>query len=488
MTITLQNLALDAWVEAPGGFVDIVSAVDGHTVARASSAGLDFAAMVKHAREVGGHALRGLSFHQRADRLKALAAYVSERKEQLYQLAGDTGASRRDNAVDIEGGLGTLSAYASRGRRELPAMPFVVEGEVEGLSKSGSFVGQHILSPLHGVAVHINAFNFPCWGLLEKFAPAFLAGVPVIAKPATATAYVTEALVRLMQESGALPPGSLQLICGGVGDLLDHLGGQDVIAFTGSIETSEKLRNHPNIAKHSIRFVAERDSLNAALLGPDIDPSQPEFDLFVREVVREMTVKTGQKCTAIRRVLVPRAQEDAVIAALKTALGAVKLGDPRREDKVMGPLVSRAQREAVRGQIARLQAEAEIVFGDPDRCEAGGVDTQAGAFIAPVLLRARDPKTARAICASEGYSGISRTEIDRFELASPARKDLLRMAIAKTTTKPTTPSIPTSTGMNLLALLRQPTHALEAKESKGGNVDYSEYEATQECDKGDIDR
>lgn len=239
MTITLQNLALDRWVEAPSGFVDIPSAVDGKTVARASSAGLDFAAMVKHARDVGGPALRGLTFHQRADRLKAIAAYVSERKEQLYKLAGDTGASRRDNAVDIEGGLGTLSAYASRGRRELPATRFIVEGEVEGLSKGGTFVGQHILTPLHGVAVHINAFNFPCWGLLEKFAPAFLAGVPVIAKPATATAYVTEALVRLMHESGALPPGSLQLICGPTGDLLDHLGGQDLIAFTGSIETSE---------------------------------------------------------------------------------------------------------------------------------------------------------------------------------------------------------------------------------------------------------
>ncbi|HWV96771.1 MAG TPA: aldehyde dehydrogenase family protein, partial [Xanthobacteraceae bacterium] len=195
MTITLQNLALDRWVEAPSGFVDIPSAVDGKTVARASSAGLDFAAMVKHARDVGGPALRGLTFHQRADRLKAIAAYVSERKEQLYKLAGDTGASRRDNGVDIEGGLGTLSAYASRGRRELPATRFIVEGEVEGLSKGGTFVGQHILTPLHGVAVHINAFNFPCWGLLEKFAPAFLAGVPVIAKPATATAYVTEALV-----------------------------------------------------------------------------------------------------------------------------------------------------------------------------------------------------------------------------------------------------------------------------------------------------
>ena len=407
MTKTLKNLAADRWVEPASGFVDIPSAVDGQTVARASSAGLDFAAMAKHARETGGPALRKLTFHRRADMLRALAAYLTERKETLYALAGDTGANCRDNAIDIEGGIGTLSAYASRGRRDLPDAKFVVEGEVESLSKGGSFVGQHILSPLQGVAVHINAFNFPCWGLLEKFAPAFLAGVPVIAKPATATAYVTEALVRLMQESGILPAGSLQLICGSTGNLLDHLNGQDMIAFTGSIETSEKLRNHPNIEKHSIRFVAERDSLNAAVLGADVTPEAPEFDLFVREVVREMTVKTGQKCTAIRRVIVPRAQEAAMIEALKASLSKVKLGDPRTQDKAMGPLVSRAQRDAVRGQITKLEAEAEIVFGDPDRCEGEGIDATKGAFISPVLLRATDPMTAQRVHDTEAFGPVA---------------------------------------------------------------------------------
>src|SRR4051812_45791283 len=379
MATTLHSLALDRWVEPTGSLADIASAVDGRIVARVSSAGLDFAAMVRHAREIGGPGLRKLSFHQRADRLRALAAYLGERKEPLYKLAGDTGANRRDNAIDIDGGIGTLSAYASRGRRDLPDAKFVVEGDVESLSKGGSFVGQHILSPLHGVAVHINAFNFPCWGLLEKLAPALLAGVPVIAKPATATAYVTEALVRLIHESGILPPGSLQLICGGTGDLLDHLGGQDIISFTGSIETSDKLRGHPNIARHSIRFVAERDSLNAAVLGPDVTAADPEFDLLVREVIREMTVKAGQKCTAIRRVIVPRAQEAAIIAALKAGLAQVKLGDPRSADKVMGALVSRAQREAVRAQIATLQTEAEIVFGDPGHCTGDGIDASEGA-------------------------------------------------------------------------------------------------------------
>jgi oxepin-CoA hydrolase / 3-oxo-5,6-dehydrosuberyl-CoA semialdehyde dehydrogenase len=407
MTIILQSLAMDRWVEASSGFVDIPSAVDGRIVAWASSAGLDFAVMVRYAREVGGAELRQLTFHRRADRLRALSAYLTERKEQLYKLAGDTGANRRDNLVDIDGGIATLSAYASRGRRDLPDAKFAVEGDVESLSKAGSFVGQHILSPLHGVAVHINAFNFPCWGLLEKLAPALLAGVPVIAKPATATAYVTEALVRLIQESGILPAGSLQLICGATGDLLDHLGGQDVISFTGSIETSDRLRRHPNIAKHSVRFVAERDSLNAAILGPDVTPADPEFDLLVREVIREMTVKAGQKCTAIRRVLVPRSREAAVIAALKAGLAQVKLGDPRTEDKAMGPLVSTAQREAVRAHIATLQTEAEIAFGDPHICVGDGIDVTKGAFISPVLLRATHPMTARRIHDTEAFGPVA---------------------------------------------------------------------------------
>src|SRR4051794_9870893 len=407
MATTLQSLALDRWVEPVGSLTEIPSAVDGRIVARASSAGLDFSAMVRHAREVGGPALRKLTFHRRADRLRALADYLTERREPLYKLAADTGANRRDNAIDIEGGIGTLSAYASRGRRDLPDAKFVVEGDVETLSKGGSFVGQHILSPLQGVAVHINAFNFPCWGLLEKFAPAFLAGVPVIAKPATATAYVTESLVRLIHDSGVLPAGSLQLICGATGDLLDHLDGQDVISFTGSIETSEKLRSHPNISRHSIRFVAERDSLNVAMLGPDITPEQPEFELFVREVVREMTAKAGQKCTAIRRVLVPRAQEAAVIAALKGSLAQIKLGDPRSEDRAMGPLVSLAQRGAVRAQIARLRSETEMVFGDPDTCTSEGIDIAKGAFISPVLLRATDPMSAKRIHDTEAFGPVA---------------------------------------------------------------------------------
>ncbi|KGM32914.1 phenylacetic acid degradation bifunctional protein PaaZ [Inquilinus limosus] len=402
MTAILQSYAEDRWVAATEGLADIASAIDGRVVARLSSRGLDFAAMVRHAREVGGPALRRLTFHQRADMLKALALYLSERKEPLYDLAADTGATRRDNLIDIDGGLGTLFAYASRGRRELPSERFILEDGVERLSKGGSFVGVHVLTPLTGVAVHINAFNFPCWGLLEKLAPAILAGVPVITKPASATAYVAEALVRLIADSGILPAGALQFVAGSAGDLLDHLTGQDLVAFTGSIETSERLRNHPAISRNAVRFVAERDSLNAAVLGPDAVPGTPEFDLFVKEVVREMTAKAGQKCTAIRRVLVPRALENDVITALGQKLAGLAIGDPRQEGTRMGPLVSLAQRDDIRARIAELSTEAEVVVGDPANDGAPG-----GAFLAPVLLRCADPATARKVHTVEAFGPVA---------------------------------------------------------------------------------
>ncbi|WP_029002958.1 phenylacetic acid degradation bifunctional protein PaaZ [Azorhizobium doebereinerae] len=406
MSTILNSYALGAWIAPTGGLTDIASAIDGRVVARASSAGLDFGAMVRHARTVGGPALRALTFHQRADILRAIAAYLGERKDGLYALALETGATRRDNLVDIDGGIGTLFAYASRGRRELPSEHFVLDGAPEGLSKGGTFVGAHVLTPLQGVAVHVNAFNFPCWGPLEKFAPAFLAGVPVITKPATATAYVTEALVRLIVESGLLPEGALQLICGSTGDLLDHLEGQDVLAFTGSIETSEKLRNHPAVSRNAVRFVAERDSLNATVLGPDAAPGTPEFDLFLKEVVREMTAKAGQKCTAIRRVFVPRAFETAVADALKAQLSAIVVGDPRREDTRMGALVSRAQRESVREKIAEIATEAEVLCGDPACPDLPG-DLAAGAFMAPVLLRCADPRAAVHAHTTEAFGPVA---------------------------------------------------------------------------------
>lgn len=407
MVLRLRSYALGHWVQPAADAVAIPSAVDGRTVACASSTGLDFGAMVDHARGVGGPALREMTFHQRAEMLKTVALHLTANKDALYALSGDTGATRRDNLIDIDGGIGTLLSYASKGKRELPDETMILDGPVEQLSRGGSFVGVHVMTALTGVAVHINAFNFPCWGMLEKFAPAILAGVPVIAKPATATAYVAEAAARLIVGSGLVPEGAFQFVCGSAGDLLDHLDGQDVVSFTGSAETAGRLRAHPGIGARSVRFIAEQDSLNAAVLGPDAGPGTPEFDLFVREVVREMTAKTGQKCTAIRRILVPRAMEDAAVAALSETLAKVQLGDPRGDEQVMGPLVGLAQRNDVRRQIAKLRQEAEIVFGDPDRCEAGGLDTEAGAFMGPVLLRTRDPASARHVHVTEAFGPVA---------------------------------------------------------------------------------
>ncbi|GLI25337.1 oxepin-CoA hydrolase/3-oxo-5,6-dehydrosuberyl-CoA semialdehyde dehydrogenase [Xanthobacter flavus] len=407
MTNILDSYALDRWFTPEAGLVDIPSAIDGRVVARASTRGLDFAAMVRHARDVGGPALRRLTFHQRADMLKALGAHLTAHKDALYALAADTGATKRDNFFDIDGGIGTLYAYASRGRRELPGERFVVEGAPEALSKNGTFIGLHVLTPLHGVAVHVNAFNFPCWGMLEKLAPAILAGMPVITKPATATAYVAEAVVKLIIEANILPAGALQFVAGSTGDLLDHLTGQDVLSFTGSAATSQALRDHPAVSRNAVRFIAERDSLNAAVLGPDAVEGTPEFDLFIAEVVREMTVKAGQKCTAIRRIIVPKAQENAVIAALSARLSAIAVGDPRREDVRMGPLASRAQRTATQEAVREIAAEAEIVFGDPDKVEPVGADAATGAFMAPVLLRCAEPLKAKAPHEVEAFGPVA---------------------------------------------------------------------------------
>ena len=407
MPLTLRSHALDRWVAPSGPGTGIRSAVDGRVVATASSEGMDFAAMARHAREVGGPALRRFNFHERAEMLKRLATFLGDRKEALYDLSFDTGATRRDSLIDIDGGIGTLFAYASRGRRELPPGRFVVEGEVERLSRNGSFAGLHILSPLQGVAVHVNAFNFPCWGMLEKLAPAILAGMPVITKPATATAYVAHAVAEAIVESGILPPGAFQFVAGGTGDLLDHLTGQDLLSFTGSAATSVKLRDNPAVSRNAVRFVAERDSLNAAILGPDATPDTPEFDLFVKEVVREMTAKAGQKCTAIRRILVPRERVAAVAEALAARLGKITVGDPRRDDVRMGPLASLNQRRDVRAAVARLRAEATILFGDAEHCTVLGGDVETGAFMAPVLLHCENPLRATLVHEVEAFGPVA---------------------------------------------------------------------------------
>jgi oxepin-CoA hydrolase/3-oxo-5,6-dehydrosuberyl-CoA semialdehyde dehydrogenase len=407
MSAILQSYVRGGWTAPASNLAEIPSAIDGAVVARCGSGGIDFAEAARFARETGGKNLRPLNFHQRADILKKLANHLNEQKEPLYTLAAHTGATKRDNMIDIEGGIGTLFAYASRGRRDLPGESFIVEGPNEVLSKGGKFVGTHILTPRAGIAVHINAFNFPVWGPLEKFAPAFLAGIPVITKPATASAYVSEALMRMIVESKILPEGALQMICGPTGDLLDHLNGQDSLCFTGSIETSDKLRNHPAVSKNAVRFVAERDSLNAAILGTDAAPGTPEFDLFIKEVVREMTVKAGQKCTAIRRVFVPRAQEAAVLDALKARLASVKTGDPRAEDSQMGALVSLSQKRSVQEKVREIATEAEIVFGDPASPGTDDAALKGGAFISPVLLRCAKPMEAKRVHVTEAFGPVA---------------------------------------------------------------------------------
>ena len=395
-TAQLLNYARDLWV--PGDVASlspIVSAIDGAPVTSTGSGGLDFAAMLDHARTVGGPALRALTFHERARILKGLGMAILAAKEPLYQLNALTGATRKDGWIDIEGGAGTLLSFSSKGRRELPDAHVLLDGAIEPLSKTGTFQGQHIYTSLHGAAVHINAFNFPVWGMLEKLAPALLAGMPAIVKPASSTAYLCEAAFRVMIDSGLLPDGAVQLIVGGVGDLFDHLGGQDVVSFTGSAATASKLKSHPQVMRESVRFVAEQDSLNASILGPDAAPGTPEFDLFVAEIVNEMTVKAGQKCTAIRRAMAPAAHLDALEAAIRAKLAAVE---------GMGALVSCSQRDDVRAQVAKLVAAgARIVSGDP----AAAVGPEGGAYMQPLLLRADDPWSASAVHDVEAFGPVS---------------------------------------------------------------------------------
>jgi oxepin-CoA hydrolase / 3-oxo-5,6-dehydrosuberyl-CoA semialdehyde dehydrogenase len=411
----LESFVHGQWTAPGGDLIDVRSAVSGDVVAQASSGGLEMRDILAYARDIGGNNLRRLTFHQRADLLKKLAQYLTERKDQLYKLSFQTGATRTDNLIDVDGGIGTLFVYAGKGRRELPNSTFLLDGTVEQLGKSGTFAGQHIVTPLHGVAVHINAFNFPCWGLLEKLAPALLAGVPVVTKPATVTSYVAHALARMIAESKILPEGALQFIIGSTGDLFDHLTCQDVVSFTGSAATSEKLQRHPVIAREAVRFIAERDSLNAAILAPDAAPGTPEFDLFVKEVAKEMTVKAGQKCTAIRRALAPSAHVAAVIDALRDWLGKIQIGNPELESVRMGPLVGLDQRRDVLNHVAKLRSEAELVAGNPDNFAVEGADKIRGAFLPPLLLHCADPVGAThvhaieafgPVCTVMGYDGI----------------------------------------------------------------------------------
>nr|ABF82246.1 PaaN [Pseudomonas fluorescens] len=388
---TLQSFIGGRWIGQQGAQA-LRSALDGHTVARPHEETLDFAEAVEYGRRHGIAALMAMDFQQRTARLKALGKYLSERKEQLYAISHHSGATRADSWIDIEGvRAGTLFAYASIGARELPSGNVVHEGPAIPLGKTGKFAGSHILVPRGGLAVHINAFNFPIWGMLEKFAPSFLAGMPCIIKPATATSYITEAAVRLLHESGLLPAGSLQLIIGGTGDLLDRLQGQDVVTFTGSADTAAKLRVNPNLVRNSIPFNAEADSLNCAILAPNVTPDDMEFELFVKEVAREMTVKAGQKCTAIRRAIVPTRYIDAVAERLHARLAKVVVGDPSVEGMKMGALASHAQQADVAARVETLLAGSDLLFRARDGFAPLGEGVAEGAFFTPTLLRALDP-------------------------------------------------------------------------------------------------
>lgn len=403
----LESYVCGEWVRGAEEGKALLDASTGHPVALIDSSGIDFARTLAHGREQGGPALRAMSFHQRALMLKAIGQALMAEKETFYALSAATGATRTDGWIDIEGGISTLLSYGSKGRRELPNAYTLVDGAVEPLSRDATFSGLHVMTSLEGVAVHINAYNFPCWGMLEKLAPTLLAGMPAIIKPASQTAYLTELMVQRIIATGILPQGALQLITGSVGDLLEHVGAQDVVTFTGSATTGRMLRAHPSVIDNSTRFTMEADSLNCAVLGADAGPDTPEFDLFVREVAREMTTKAGQKCTAIRRAIAPRRHADALVDALRERLGKTTVGDPRDEGVRMGPLASLAQREEVQQRIAELVAEAEIVVGDPASPTLVSGDAGKGAFVNPVLLYCDRPDAATAVHEVEAFGPVA---------------------------------------------------------------------------------
>jgi len=423
----LRSYVSGQWTAPPGGR-PVRDAVTGEEVARISSDGIDLGAALDYGRRVGGPALRALTFHERAALAKAVGGMLREHRDELYALSARTGATLGDAKFDVDGGIGVLLSYASQARRELPNDTVYAEGAAEPLGRGGQFTGQHILTPRLGVAVQVNAFNFPVWGPLEKMAPALIAGVPTLVKPASQTAYLTARLVELIIESGILPDGSLQLLCGSAGDLLDHLGEQDLLGFTGSASTARQLRAHPNVVARAVRFNAEADSLNCSILGPDAGPGTPEFDLYVRQLVTEMTVKAGQKCTAIRRAFVPVGQLDAVIDAVRARLEKIVIGNPADETVRMGALASLEQREEVRRSLKALESAGRLVFGDPEHVEVVGADPDRGAFISPLLVRCDDASRAEPhevesfgpVSTVMGYTGTDEV----IELAARGRGSL----------------------------------------------------------------
>jgi oxepin-CoA hydrolase/3-oxo-5,6-dehydrosuberyl-CoA semialdehyde dehydrogenase len=402
----LGNFVQGKWIEGDGDGQLLYNAVDGTPVAAASTKGLDFVAVLQYAREKGNTALRKMTFQERGRMLRALALHLLEKKEKFYTISYQTGATRIDSWIDIEGGIGNLFSNASL-RRKLPDETFCLDGDAIPLSKQQTFMGHHILVPKEGVAVHINAYNFPVWGMLEKIAVNLLAGVPAVVKPATVTSFLTEAVVREIIASGILPDGALQLLCGSAGDMLNHVGSQDVVTFTGSASTGVMLKSHPNILSESVPFNMEADSLNCMVLGSDVVPGMPEWDIFIKEVKKEMTVKAGQKCTAVRRIFVPDSKMEDVWKAISTELDKTLIGNPLNEKVRMGALAGKDQREEVRTQVQKLLASSEIIYGSLDSVAVVDADAGKGAFMSPLLLLNKTPFASEEPHNVEAFGPVS---------------------------------------------------------------------------------
>lgn len=403
----IQSYINGHWYHSEDQGVAVKSAIDSKLIGTVSSRGIDFKEVVSYGRRTNA-SLRKMSFHERASSLKTLGLELMAKKELFYQVSALTGATRADSWIDIEGGIGTLLSLSSIVRREFPNQPFFVEGGVERLSAEGSFIGRHILTPKRGVAVHINAYNFPCWGMLEKIAPSLLAGVPVIVKPATPSCYLTEAMVKQIIATDILPEGALQLICGSVGDLLEHLDEQDIVTFTGSATTGQMLKSHPNIMANNIPFTLEADSLNCIILGEGVKPDSDEFNLFIKEIAREITVKAGQKCTAIRRAIVPEAILEAAAEALKKRLSKVKVGNPNNETVHMGALAGQAQRQEVIEKVKQLQSSCQLLCGGSEAAlDLVDANAEEGSFYAPTLLLCERPLQTEEPHTIEAFGPVS---------------------------------------------------------------------------------
>ncbi|WP_207491576.1 phenylacetic acid degradation bifunctional protein PaaZ [Aridibaculum aurantiacum] len=402
----LENYVSGNWITGDGDGQVLYDAVNGDPIAAATTKGLDFAAMLDYGRRTGGPALRKMTFHERGRMLRALALHLTEKKEQFYTISYKTGATRLDSWIDIEGGIGNLFANASL-RRKFPNEPFAIDGEGHNLSKGGSFMGQHILVPKEGIAVHINAFNFPVWGMLEKIAVNLLAGVPAIVKPASLTSYLTEAVVKEIAASGILPEGALQLICGSAGNLLEHVNMQDVITFTGSASTGLMLKSQKRILEECVPFNMEADSLNCIVLGEDVTPGMPEWDIFIKEVRKEMTVKAGQKCTAIRRIFVPANKLEDVHIALGKALSQTTVGNPTNEKVRMGALAGKEQVEEVKKHVRELLRTSQLVYGSLDDVDVIDADKEKGAFLSPLLLLDENPFDGEEVHTIEAFGPVS---------------------------------------------------------------------------------